>query len=326
MNPPEGVSLRRFEGDADYAAMAVCINETAAADGDERFETAEGLAHSYAHLVNSDPATDMLFAEADGEVVAYSRVMWEQIEGGDNERIYLLYGWVRPQWRRRGIGGAMMAANEDRLRQIAAGHDYDGPAFFDTGCFDTDAGALALAESNGYTVAATDVEMVRPNLDDIAEAVIPEGLEVRPVAEAEVRQILEAGDEAFRDHWGYAPATEAYFAEVITAPSFDPSLWRVAWDGSEVAGQVRSFINKEENEHFGYKRGYTEDISVRRPYRRRGLARALLLMSLEAVRDLGMTEAGLGVHVQNPNDALRLYESAGFVATSRWLTYRKPFS
>ncbi len=326
MNAPEGVTLRRFEGDADYAAMATCINETAAADGDERFETAEGIAHGYAHLENSDPATDMLFAEADGEVVAYSRVMWDQIEGDDNERTYGLYGWVRPAWRRRGIGRAMMAANEDRLRQIAAGHDYDGPAFFDSGCFDTDAGAVALFGANGYAAAATDVEMVRPNLDDIPKAAIPDGLEVRPVADEHVRQILEAGDEAFRDHWGYVPATEAYFAEVTTAPTFDPSLWRVAWDGDEVAGQVRSFINAQENEHFGYRRGYTEDISVRRPYRRRGLARALLLMSLEAVRDRGMTEAGLGVHVQNPNDALGLYESAGFLATSSWSTYRKPFS
>ncbi|MDH3730015.1 MAG: GNAT family N-acetyltransferase [Acidimicrobiia bacterium] len=326
MNSPPGVTLRRFEGDTDYAAMAVCINETAAADGDERFETAEGLAHSYAYLENCDPKTDMLFAEADGEIVAYSRVMWHQVEGGDNERLYGLYGWVRPAWRRRGIGSTMLEASEARLREIAAGHDHDGLAYFETGAFDQDAGAGVLFAANGYDVAATDVEMVRPNLDGIPQAVLPDGLEVRPVTDDQIRQIWEASDEAFRDHWSYVPASEEYYAQYTSETFFDPSLWRVAWDGDEVAGQVRSFINKDENQHFGYQRGYTEDISVRRPYRRRGLARALLLMSLEAVRDRGMTEAGLGVHVENPNDALSLYESVGFAAISRWFTYRKPFS
>jgi ribosomal protein S18 acetylase RimI-like enzyme len=321
-----GVRLRAFRGEADYPEMARCINETSAADGEERFETADSIARGYAHLTNCDPYVDMLFAEADGEVVAYSRVMWDQVEGGDNERLYGLYGWVRPRWRRRGIGRAMLTANEARLRQIAAEHDYDGLAFFESGCHDTDVGAGALFAANGYHVAATDVEMVRPDLDDIAEPVLPDGLEVRPVADDHIRPIWEAGDEAFRDHWSYVPATEEYFAEYTSDPSFDPSLWRVAWDDDQVAGQVRSFINEEENAHFGRKRGYTEDISVRRPYRRRGLARALLLMSLEAVKERGMTEAGLGVHVQNPNQALNLYEGVGFEVRSGWTTYRKPFA
>jgi ribosomal protein S18 acetylase RimI-like enzyme len=322
----EGVELRGFRGDTDYPAMARCINETSAAHGEERFETADSIARAYAHLTNCDPYTDMLFAEAGGEVVAYSRVMWDQVVGGDNERLYGLYGWVRPRWRRRGIGSAMLAANEARLRDIARDHDFDGPAYFDSGCHDTDAGAVALFTTNGYRVAATDVEMVRPSLDDIPKPELPEGLEVRPVTDDDIRQIWEAGDEAFRDHWSYVPATEENFAEYTSDPSFDPSLWRVAWDGDRVAGQVRSYISEEENAHFGRKGGYTEYISVRRPYRRRGLARALLLMSLEAIKELGMAEAGLGVHVENPNQALRLYEGVGFAVASGWTTYRKPFA
>ena len=321
-----GFELRGFRGDADYPAMASCINETSAADGEERFETADSMARGYAHLENCDPYTDMLFAEADGETVAYSRVMWSQVVGGDNERLYGLYGWVRPKWRRRGIGTAMFAANEGRLRTIAAGHDHDGPAFFDTGCNDGDHGAKALFEANGYATAAYDVEMVRPDLDNIAEPVLPDGLEVRPVTDDQIRLIWEASDDAFRDHWSYVPASDEYFAQYTSEPSFDPSLWRVAWDGAEVAGQVRSYIDADHNEHFGRARGYTEDISVRRPYRRRGLARALLLMSLTALNERGMTEAALGVHVQNPNQALSLYRSVGFEVASGWTTYRKPFA
>jgi ribosomal protein S18 acetylase RimI-like enzyme len=103
----------------------------------------------------------------------------------------------------------------------------------------------------------------------------------------------------------------------------DTSLWRVAWDGDEIAGQVRSFISAEENERFGRKRGYTEHITVRRPWRRRGLARALIAASFPLLRARGMTEAALGVDTENVSGALRVYEGCGFRPIARSTTYRK---
>jgi ribosomal protein S18 acetylase RimI-like enzyme len=104
----------------------------------------------------------------------------------------------------------------------------------------------------------------------------------------------------------------------------DTSLWRVAWDGDEVAGQVRAYINDEENEQLGRKRGYTEFISVRRPWRRRGLARALIAASFPLLRARGMTEVGIGVDTENVSGALRVYEKCGFRPISRSTTYRRP--
>jgi ribosomal protein S18 acetylase RimI-like enzyme len=101
----------------------------------------------------------------------------------------------------------------------------------------------------------------------------------------------------------------------------------VAWDAStgEVAGQVQNFVNAEENEQRGVRRGYTEGISVRRPWRRRGLARALLTRSLQMFKEMGMEEAALGVDAQNLSGALNLYESVGFRVEKRHTTYRKGF-
>ena len=48
---------------------------------------------------------------------------------------------------------------------------------------------------------------------------------------------------------------------------FEPELWKVAWDGDQVAGMVRNFVNPEFNASRGRKRAYTEYISVRRPWR-----------------------------------------------------------
>jgi ribosomal protein S18 acetylase RimI-like enzyme len=87
---------------------------------------------------------------------------------------------------------------------------------------------------------------------------------------------------------------------------------------------VQNFINHEENEEYNRKRGYTEGICVRRPWRRQGLAKALIARSFRIIKDLGMTEAALGVDTENPNGALQLYESMGFRPVKRHTTFRKP--
>ena len=87
---------------------------------------------------------------------------------------------------------------------------------------------------------------------------------------------------------------------------------------------VRGYINDEENEAYHRKRGYVENISTRRPWRRRGLARALIGATIAALRERGMSEGALGVDSENPSGALRLYESCGFVAVSRNASYSKP--
>jgi hypothetical protein len=45
----------------------------------------------------------------------------------------------------------------------------------------------------------------------------------------------------------------------MSQPAFDPTLWKVTWDGDEVAGGVLGFVDRTENEQYDRKRGYTED-------------------------------------------------------------------
>ena len=131
--------------------------------------------------------------------------------------------------------------------------------------------------------------------------------------------------EAFRDHWGFVPPEETNYQEWISSPVFDPQLWMVGWDAAtgQIAGSIQNFVNRAENEARGRQRGYTEGIFVRRPWRKRGLARALLTRSLQMWKDLGYTEAALGVDAQNTSGALNLYQSVGFRVYRRETTYRK---
>jgi ribosomal protein S18 acetylase RimI-like enzyme len=73
----------------------------------------------------------------------------------------------------------------------------------------------------------------------------------------------------------------------------------------------------------GVRDGWVGDLGTRRGYRRRGLARALLIASLWAFKQAGMDTAKLGVDAQNPNGALQLYESVGFQKVETWLIYVK---
>src|SRR5665811_632688 len=99
-------------------------------------------------------------------------------------------------------------------------------------------------------------------------------------------------------------------------------FWMVAWDGDEVAGSVITTVPVEENEHHGRSRVYVSGVSVRRPWRRRGLARALLARSLVAARDAGFTSASLGVDTDSPTGANTLYQSLGFTPDKSYTSYR----
>jgi ribosomal protein S18 acetylase RimI-like enzyme len=110
----------------------------------------------------------------------------------------------------------------------------------------------------------------------------------------------------------------------MTDPNFDPSLFVVAWDGEEIAGAVLNLIDADENAALGRQRGLLDSVFVRRPWRRRGLAAALVGRSLALLRERGMTSAWLGVDADNPMGALGVYQRAGFTVHERSTAYHKP--
>ena len=316
------LAFRKFRGEVDYPAMLAVIEGSKDTDDIERTDTLEDISRNYEHLTNCDPLQDVLMAEINGQVIGYNRIFWEKLTDGN--RIYTLFGFLLPAWRRRGIGSAMLHYAERRLREIADSHPKDGLRFFQSWAADTEIGAQRLLASEGYQPVRFSYEMVRNLSESIPEVPMPEGLNLRSVKSEHFWLIFDAMNEAFRDHWGHRDMTKEEFKQWMKDPTFDPKHWKVAWDGDQVAGMVLNFINLAENEEYNRKRGYTENISVRRPWRRRGLARSLLTQSLRHFKQLGMTEAALGVDTENPNGALRLYESVGFQSVKHYTEYRKP--
>jgi mycothiol synthase len=121
----------------------------------------------------------------------------------------------------------------------------------------------------------------------------------------EEAEAFHAGiEEAFRDHWEHEDEPfEKWWERQQGRSNFDPSLWFVIRDGDEIAALCRN----EERE----SGGYIGALGVRRPWRGRGLGRALLLHGFREFRRRGHTRATLGVDAENPTGATRLYESVG---------------
>ena len=69
--------------------------------------------------------------------------------------------------------------------------------------------------------------------------------------------------------------------------------------------------------------GWVSTLGVRRPWRRRGVALALLHHSFGEFYRRGQQRVGLGVDAESITGATRLYEKAGMYVQRRYNTYHK---
>jgi len=293
--------------------------------GDEELPTVEQFDAGYAHLTDCDPEIDIVVIEAGDEVVAYGRTSRSGDDEGSHDLV--VFAPVMPEHLDRDLFDRMLAAQEAHLLAGAdglggrsrfrafAGHP--GPGLEPTG-------EAAWLEAHGYEAVEWGAALVRPHLDDIPDLALPDGVEVRPVTPDQMRPIWEAHHEAFRGEWDFQEATPELIDAMLAEPYTDPTLWKVAWAGDQIAGQVKSYVNPDENEARDYLRGYAEYISTHRDWRNRGIAGALLAMSLVELRDRGMTEAALGVDTNNPGGAFHLYTKLGFELRAYTAVYGKP--
>jgi mycothiol synthase len=231
---------------------------------------------------------------------------------------------VVPEHRRRGVGTALFGATHERLVAECAADPRPGPREMRSYALDQEASDRALLAAEGFVTVRYGFEMRRYLAGALPPHPLPDGLEMRPVTDDQHRTIFAADNEAFEDHWGHRAPEEADFQARFLGPEQEPAMWCVAWDGDQVAGVVMNAIFASENEALGIRRGWLEHVSVRRPWRGAGVAKALCAASFRVLRDRGMTEAWLGVDGSNPTGAVQLYETLGFGVRRRWMAYGRP--
>jgi mycothiol synthase len=322
--PIPGLIFRRFRGEADFPGMVAANLASAETDGIETSLTVEWMGWAYQHLKNCDPFRDILIAEFRGEIIGYTHGSWvDEPEG----RMYRFSAYLAPAWRRRGIGPVMLDWMENRLRAIAATHPRERTKFFrPDGVSHRKTGTIALLERAGYQPIRYFYKMVRSTLDNIQEFPLLEGLEVRPVLPEHYRALWALSNDNSKDEWGDPEFIVEDYRAWLTHPHFQPELWQVAWDiaTDKPIGCVLTFIDHAENEKYNRKRGYSEGLGVERAWQRKGVARALIALSLEAQKAVGMMESALVADRDSVSHVTRLYASCGFQFVFTNIIYRKP--
>lgn len=315
-------TLRAWRDQADDRAISEVLNTCMAADGIDIDRSPDDVHNFLARTPGLDPSRDTFLVETDGELVAYGDVTWaDEING---PRAYRTDMYVLPRLRKTGLPGILLGRMISRARKIAAGHSGVSPKVIHANLGEAEQDLRDLVEGLGFHSERTFYRMVRRDLENIPDLPLPAGLEIRPARPEHYRAIYDAMKEAFEDHWGARPGSDEGYQLWVNDPDADPDLWQVAWDGEQVAGMVLSFIDEDENRRYDRARGYTEDICVRRPWRRKGLARALIARSLRALADAAMNEAALGVDADNQTGALDLYLDLGYEPRWKFFAYRKP--
>lgn len=318
--PIPGLDARYFRDASDYERLAALTCAANEHDGIPFLPTAHNLQVDMDDAVGLDPRKDVVIVSVGGNAIASSsvkRVVREEVP------TYEVSGEVDPAFRRRGLGTWLMGWSLGHIRSRAALEDPEGRVALGSFAEETETGHRALLAATGFESVRHFFLMRRTGLQEIPDAPLPDGIEIRPVSPDQHRVIFDAETEAFRDHWGNREIGDAEFRATFAQKELDTDLWVVAWAGDEVAGVVQNWIWPEENTRLGVKRGWLEHISVRRPWRRRGLARAITAASLVKLRAAGLDEGMLGVDSENANGALGLYEGLGFTVHSRAAAYRR---
>jgi ribosomal protein S18 acetylase RimI-like enzyme len=170
----------------------------------------------------------------------------------------------------------------------------------------------------GYAPVHSFVEMAFDTVTALLEKSLPSGITLKAAAVPDYRAIWEANEEAFVEEWGHRRVSDEdyiiFVANVIENPGFDPSLWQVAWHGSEIVGVALCEITD---------RGVGEisELSVRETWRNQGLGRALLIHALYAFKSRGLDHVRV---FTDSNPARQLYESVGFRVLTEYMRYQKP--
>jgi ribosomal protein S18 acetylase RimI-like enzyme len=291
----------------DAAAIADVLNAHATAT-DRRAEESAGRVERWFELEDLDPAHDMFVAVEGGQIVGYA-----DVNALGDEREVLNVDLRVPPGRAR-VVERLLAEVERRADELG-----DSGARLRAFANERDDDYRAALSRHGFEVVRSSFTMEIDLETSAEEPVWPSGLASRPFEPGEERSVYDAYVEAFADHWGFVAESFPDWCTWNLGPSRDTSLWRLVEVDGEIAALCMSTPSRGDDQTIGW----VGVLAVRRPWRRRGLARALLLESFRLFRSLGRQRAGLGVDSENTTGAMALYEGVGMRATSRSDTWER---
>ena len=245
---------------------------------------------------------------ADGKIVAYGEV-WDVSEPHVNA---YCWGRVHPEYTGKGLGSALLAWQEKRAHQAIDKAPPEARVVMTCSVPSIDQASQKLMLDTSFSLIRYSLRMVVELNEQPPDPKWSDGISIRTLQAHDVRAMIHAIDDAFKDHWGYVQHPfeieyEQWKHYMENNPEFDPTLYFLAIDGDEIAG----ISICEPKCHDDQEMGWVDILGVRRPWRRKGLGLALLHHSFGEFYLRGKRKVGLEVDAQSLTGATRLYSKAG---------------
>jgi mycothiol synthase len=237
-------------------------------------------------------------------------------ERGDKKGF--MYGpHVPPELRRRGVGTALArAAFADLRSRVMTRVEVEERDRADV---------IGFLGSLGFERARQFSEMQRSLADlprGMGESAGAEIAVVDPTTENLALNVA-IENEAFKEHYNYQPIKLdelEFWARNFAQEDAVLHMSFARVDGIPV-GYLWYGFDRKEMKHLKKNRGGLWDLGVLKPWRGRGLAKALLLAAMEHLKSYGIEEVRLRVDDTNSTGAHRLYERLGFELVHRNLVH-----
>lgn len=247
----------------------------------------------------------LVFAEGSDPAEASDPVGYASIDGRDQERRLGSGVIVHPEHRGRGIGWYLTDVVGARAAERAALASPGGRVVLIASLPAQDRAGHRLLEERGFTPVRHFWHMEASLTDEQAPPVPVPGVGLRGfVLGQDDRAVHRAIQESFAEHWGFvAREFDEWAAHRLHEHTFDPELWWVAEEGTEVVAALCGNV--------GDGVAWVGMLGVRTPWRKRGIGEALLRHSFQEFRRRGIGTVRLGVDAANETGATALYERVG---------------
>jgi mycothiol synthase len=296
--------------DEDAGAVAEVITASRAAFGDDEVATAQDVLDDWQGL---NLAQEAIVVTAPGGRIAGNADIYNR----RNMRVSV-YGNVAPVEQGRGVGTFLVRWGEEwareRMNAAPAGAKVAVEHYIDS----QNTPACALLEALGYPrirtvyVMATTLDAAPP------KPVWPEGARGRAfVPGQDEHATWSAVETAFRDLLERLPGSYERWLEFTQSERREPVLWRLAEDQRDGA-IVGTVLGKRFSGG-----GWVGGVGVRRDWRKKGLALAMLHDLFGVYYANGVREISLSVDADSPSSAPSLYTRAGMRVTKNIGIYRK---